>query len=193
MFTVLVTPNCYQYCNTNFLICKGAFYMIWIIIGILVGITIAIIDIIKEGYEFTRPTQIITLCILISMLPLVTCSSICSLCCENDYVKVNEIEISALKDNNNMSGNFFIGIGYIDEEMNYYYVENTEKGKIVKKIDANNVYIVEDNEEQPRIEEYKAQFKNEKWLLIAANCNNSYKKIYIPENSITNEYNIDLE
>lgn len=167
--------------------------MIWLIIGILAGIIIAVIEIIKEGYEFTRHISIIIFCLALSTIPLTVCSVICSLCCESEYIKTNEIEISALNDKSNISGNFFIGTGYIEEEINYYYVENTEKGKIIKNIEADNVYIVEDNEEKPRIEKYNAQYKNKICNLIAKNYNNSYKKIYIPENSITNEYNINLE
>ena len=105
---------------------------------------------------------------------------------------VNTTNIIALKDSAGNSGSFFLGSGYIDDDLYYYYAAETERGYKVDKIKASNCYT-RYSDDTPRIEEYKAVgFKN--WYdYIYAMPSVSYKVVYIPEGSITNVFEVDLE
>lgn len=106
---------------------------------------------------------------------------------------VTEQELYALSDNSELSGHHYLFSGYVDEEYGYRYVINTEKGKHIEFVSADNVYIEEGNYE-PKIVKYTYEWKEDWYILFAINlfAEDDYTKIYIPEGTITNEYNIDL-
>jgi hypothetical protein len=171
--------------------------MIWIIGGIIIGFIVGIIVSINEEWGFIGGVFNTFLSILIGVfvgVMLLLCSSIiCAPLVETEHVKVKTTEIVALKDNNELSGSFFLGSGCVDENTRYYYMENTERGKRMRDISAENAYLNESNSETPRIETYQSEWKNKAWNLIAFPSEGGYYKIYIPENSIITDFEVDME
>lgn len=104
-----------------------------------------------------------------------------------------EVLISALKDKSNMSGEFFLGSGYISNNQYYFYIEDTSKGKRMRKIPVDEAYINE-NDENPRLEIYVGQFtgKFARFMYGDRNAEEEYL-FFVPENTVTTDFNIDME
>ncbi|NFH75761.1 hypothetical protein [Clostridium botulinum] len=101
--------------------------------------------------------------------------------------------IKAIKDNQSINGNFFLGSGNINGEIYYYYMTCKDDNTQIKKIKNNdNVYMIENNIEKPKIIFYKKEFVNPK--LKDMPCLGTGKiKIYIPKGTLKMNYNIDME
>lgn len=131
---------------------------------------------------------------LVAFSSLFVVSAICTGCAEMDYKLTETIEITALNDNSAVSGHFYLGSGHIGEDVKYYFIEETEKGKHTNSVDADYSYIIESNNEKPRIEVYSPEFKNNRVLRwFAVEMADKEYRIYIPENSITTEFSVDLQ
>lgn len=106
---------------------------------------------------------------------------------------VEEYEICALKDTTEIEGAHYLFSGYIDEKLVFRYVIDTEKGKHIEEIKGTtNVYINEGNY-VPTIKVYTKKLAKD-WYDLFAYCFYSNEYVfYVPENTITNEYNIDLQ
>lgn len=111
-----------------------------------------------------------------------------------DTVEVPQprITLSALKDNSSIEGQFYLFGGTIEGVDYYHYIEQKDGYKQRGKIKAEGVKIFEDGGNY--IQKCENRFKNEKlsnWLiLLKIECP---AEIHIPENSVTTQYNIDLE
>ena len=88
-----------------------------------------------------------------------------------EYIVLSESKIIALKDNSNISGSFsgsiFISSGYIEQQMYYFYMYETDKGKMMGKMVSDKTYIVETNEKSPSIICKQEKYKDERanyWL-----------------------------
>lgn len=108
---------------------------------------------------------------------------------------VSTQEIYSLKDNNGIKGGYYLFGGSIDDEYQYRYVISTPKGKQVETISSNDyeVYIKEGNY-KPKIVKEVTKPKDDKlnWWLVFPLDKYQYT-IYVPEGTIANEYNMDLE
>lgn len=107
----------------------------------------------------------------------------------------SEREIYALKDISGIEGNFYLFGGNVGDEYQYRYVINTPKGKQVETVSSEqyDVYIKEGNY-KPKVVCEKIEYTNKifnNWFIFP------YKDytytIYVPNNTILNNYNIDLE
>lgn len=120
---------------------------------------------------------------------------------KEEYIKQYSYELKGINnkeykyENSSASfTSFIIAYGNYTSKTEYeeYYIlwQNTEKGLEKIKIENKNVYIIENNEEQPRIEYYKKQqtFKNENKVYVD---DDYYYQIYIPENSIDYNYKLN--
>lgn len=135
--------------------------------------------------------------------------------------ETNVQEIVALQDTTQANGRCFLGTGTYQGKMYYFYYVETEKGYVFNKLspESENVYIKYiQGEDSPRIEEaceYSVLAVKEKpsfwWNILAWLYLKDYsvgdiseKKpmlfsssisytIYVPEGSIVEEYNIDLQ
>lgn len=174
--------------------------MIWFIIFSLIALIVFIVgccckcfDGAWEGFLGFVLTQLAGLaaawlCVLVSLF-VATCVA------KTEWVPVETTNISALNDSASTYGRFFLGSGYVNEELQYYFIKETEKGKIAGSIDADNAYIIESNTETPRIERWEERIADDIWLwfTISKELGVSEYRIYIPENSVTTDFNIDLE
>ncbi|RKJ69380.1 hypothetical protein D7X33_23815, partial [Butyricicoccus sp. 1XD8-22] len=118
-----------------------------------------------------------------------------SVIAEGELYKSDSIHIEALKDNSNINGrSSFLGAGYINEEQYYFYIKVTDKGKKMSKVSVDRAYLNEGNY-NPHIEVYGEKYKSDfaKWLFGAIKDSTVEYIIYVPENTITTEFNVDME
>jgi hypothetical protein len=89
---------------------------------------------------------------------------------------------------------FAIAYGKYSSTTNYveYYIlwQQTSKGTENVKIENKNVYFIEDDEQNPRIEKFIKRTVNKNGVKNR-NENDFYYQIYIPKNTIIYEYEID--
>ena len=104
-----------------------------------------------------------------------------------------ETQIYALKDSINSEGRFFLGTGSDKSHLYYWYVTVDEDGaRTVHKLDADNVKVYEDDEEIPRIVETCTHSSNF-WHRFFAFTEMQTTKIYVPKDTITSNFEVNLE
>lgn len=169
-----------------------------LLIGFVIGFTIYCV-IANKNYGFVD-TTIFVESFLSGLIGLMMGVLICGIMAiapiPTEEVIVSDVPICAMKDTMGVEGSFFLGSGSVDSEFKYVYATKTNKGiKIQNPIDASNAYInyIEEGE-QPHIAEVDTQFSND--ILNFFFCgrmkpNEIY--IYVPEGTIEEVYNIDLE
>ena len=170
--------------------------MIWFIIGFVVWVAITIYFICDSWYDIgekiCNSMLVFFLSFLTSLIVWLGASAITSCYAEIEYNMVSDTKIIALKDNQNVSGSFYIMGGYVDENLYYYYATETEFGYKTEKIAADNAYI-KYTDGETHIERYQGEFANTiSYLFGVPMCNDRYI-IYCPEGTVTNEFNVDLE
>jgi len=110
---------------------------------------------------------------------------------QSEYIFKDRYKLYALKDNVGVQGNFFLGSGRIDSDLKYYYLTDFEDGKKIDSLDVDEVILKQDD--NPHIEVYEAQYKNEFIRFNFINFSSDKYKIYIPEGSIKYDFNVDLQ
>ena len=132
---------------------------------------------------------------LIGLFISVIISAIVDEKAEKETYIYKEEPIYALSDNESIEGSFFLGSGRINGDMKYVFIAEEENGKIMKDINAGNTYIIEDDDEEPRIEYYYERYKNKSIPKYFFGIDDSFSHyvVRIPEDSIMNQYKIDLE
>ena len=106
---------------------------------------------------------------------------------------VEEQKICALVDSSEIEGANYLFSGYIGEKLVFRYVINTDKGKHIEEIQSvENVYINEGDYE-PMVKIYSKEFAKEWYNWIAFPWFSKEYVFYVPHDTITNEYNIDLQ
>ena len=115
-------------------------------------------------------------------------------------------EIASLEivNSNDYKGSFVLGTGYIGNSQNlkYAFFINTENGKQLKTINAEKVYLIETNQESPKMQEEVKQFiRKTTWVDTLWGTKEEEKimletiekqTLIIPENTIQIEYNIEI-
>lgn len=170
--------------------------MIWIIIGLIIFLAV-IIKILCDGwYDWDEKLFLSIVALILSsmatFLVLLIASGVINGCAEIDYDMVSDTKIVALKDNQNVSGNFYIMGGYVDEDLYYYYATETQFGYKTEKVKADNTYI-KYTDGETHIEKYEPKFVNDFVYLFGLPLNLSRYIVYCPENTIANDFRIDLE
>lgn len=168
--------------------------MIAFIIG-LASFIIACIIFSKENWGFDECVFLESLLIgiLFTLIGIVV-AIFGGIICNPQVPEVETTYIYAMSDTMGVEGSFFLGSGSVDSEMKYIYMEKTEKGmRIADPIDTENAYInyIEEGE-TPRIEKvwYKTDSDLLNFLFIFPN---SETYIYVPEGTVKEVYNIDLQ
>lgn len=171
--------------------------MFWLIFGIICFIALLWWRL-KQNHGWNYLTYVESLLgfmgsVALSLILFLTTSLICSEVAEIKYSLIESKEIVALNDNSGASGQFFLGSGNADHSMKYYFIEATNKGGHMDSVDASKTFIIESNKENPRIEYYRPKWESVVLRWFAHPLNKTRYKIYIPENSMTSNFNIDLE
>lgn len=170
--------------------------MIWLIIGFIAFVIAVICIFCNEwndlGEKFFYSFIALIISMIFTIIVLLAASAITSCCVEADYNIISDTKIIALKDNQNISGSFYIMGGYVDEDLYYYYATETEFGYKVEKLKANNAYI-KYTDGETHIEKYEGEFSNDIANLFGAPMYEYRYIIYCPEGTVTNEFSVDLE
>lgn len=119
----------------------------------------------------------------------------CVVITPTEPVVTDTVPIYAMSDTMGVEGSFFLGSGNVDSEMKYIYAQETEKGITIKTVDADNAYIKYiDEGEDPYIKkiEYHHESGFVEWLFAPAALHHE-TFIYVPEGTVKNVYNVDLE
>ena len=110
-----------------------------------------------------------------------------------EIITSTDHEIVALQDNLELKGSFFLGSGYVDNELSYAYMRYVDGcGYKIETVDASNAYV-EFTDKQPYVSIVSYQFKD-KWrnyFTVPYNSGDAF--FYVPEGSILQNYNIDLK
>ena len=141
------------------------------------------------GFFFWLSTTFLVFLFSVAMIGF--CSSVAVIfpqTCEKSSTE----HIIALNDSTGVNGRAgFLGSGYVEDELYYYYMTDTKEGFQAKKIKAEDTYVRYSDE--PIVETYTAtNFKNKLLWLIALPIK-SFHIVYIPEGSIIENYQIDLK
>lgn len=98
----------------------------------------------------------------------------------------------ALKDTSTLQGSFFLGTGSIDGEMKYTFYYETDNGFKLRQLSNYRVTIKYDG--HPRIETI-TKVKTDAFINhFSLFCGKIPEYIiYVPENTISNNFNLDLE
>lgn len=170
--------------------------MIWFIVGLVVAIVI-IVGIFRDSWydwydKIFGSIVVLLISFCLSLIVLFIASTITSCFAEIDYKLASDTKIIALKDNQNVNGSFYVMGGYVNENLYYYYVTETELGCKVEKIRACDVYI-KYTDDRTHIEKYEGEFANDTMYLWGFPVCDYRYVIYCPEGTVTNEFKVDLE
>lgn len=115
---------------------------------------------------------------------------------------INIVCVVTFKDNRDLQGGFFIGCGEVNTEQYYYYYYKTDKGSYkASKITADDCEIIY-TKDTPHIDtivksaDEKATenpLTFEPLLSLRISGTGEKYKIYIPEGSITTDFQVDME
>ena len=106
---------------------------------------------------------------------------------------VEEHELCALSDSSSVEGVNYLFSGYIDEKLVCRYVIDTERGKHIEEEKTDNVYIKEGNY-TPTVKIHRMDLKKDwyDWFAHKLFVEGYYVEFFVPENTVTSEYKIDL-
>lgn len=122
---------------------------------------------------------------LVSCIASVFISLLFATIADSKYIIAESTPIYAIQDE--------IGESFLQRSnTDYLYITKTDEGLKVNKINVQNCYI-NFTEDIPKMEKYDGYFKFKpfNWIFLPAYTPKYY--FFIPEGSVTNEYNIDLK
>ena len=167
--------------------------LFWIIPVICAIIAFCFMFIIMDE-DFGSSLWIALLGAIVGLLIIVLSWGIITMVADTEWVEESTIPIVALTDKVEVEGKFYMRRGYIDNSLEYYFIEDTEYGLKANHISAYGAYI-KYTDEQPCKVTYKEVYSNDfiKWAFSDDALNHSYV-FYLPEGSVLTEtYEIDLE
>lgn len=165
--------------------------MLWIVIGLIGGIVFGAIEGWDVGEKILFSVIYGAFGFLIGFVLLISVGSLIGFAFPTKTV-VTTNNIYALNDNSGVESNFYLMHGYVDEELVIRYISNGEYGKKIYEIDTDNAYINE-GKDNPYVEIHHTVFKHD-WMNLFGVCwEKDVYVFYVPQGSVTNEYEIDLE
>ena len=169
--------------------------MVWCLVGIfaVIGLIIAIFegDDCFLGILSGAIMGLLVSLVLFAVFSVVACDA------PGTVHEGYSYELVALNDDadSSVSGLFFLGTGFVssDEDLEYVFIYETEKGMTVGERRAKSVYVqyIAENE-TPRLVHYVETYDSSFWDWLLGN-KDSWDVFYIPEGSITTDFEIDLE
>ncbi|QJC97163.1 hypothetical protein HC660_26890 [Bacillus mojavensis] len=131
---------------------------------------------------------------LIAALIVFLIAVIPSFFAETKAVNPHKTEIYSIKDNAKTSGSFVLGSGTVDEEQYFYFVTEKNGFKSISKAAVEDSKMKEGKYMKPYVVTYDMEFKSSfaRFFYGKEASRESYE-FYLPENTVTTEYKIDLE
>ena len=114
------------------------------------------------------------------------------------YEQESQWNIYAFSDNVTVGGRIYFLSARVEGNLYYYYLANSSHGQMVYKIGSSNTYLnyIPENE-TCYIQKYERVFNDTFWnkffiprILSLTDC---YYVAYIPEGSVSNEFQVDLQ
>ena len=114
------------------------------------------------------------------------------------YEQESQWNIYAFSDNITVGGRVYFLSARVDGNLCYYYLANSSHGQVVYKIDSSNTYLnyIPENE-ACYMQKYERVFNDTFWnkffiprIFSPTDC---YYVAYIPEGSVSNEFQVDLQ
>ena len=114
---------------------------------------------------------------------------------EADEIYDTEKEsIIALKDNNLSTGYSFVGSGYIDSNLYYYYfTEDKDGGKDFHSVEAKRTTLYDDGNKENAYIEIKKMRNSNPIINFFFITDRQEQEIHIPEGSIDYSFSVNLE
>ena len=166
--------------------------MLIFVIFIAIGIIIAfIVDYSAWDKSINFGGWILIFVILMAFCAMITTFIICGKCPKQQNVTSSNT-ICNLSDTTKTKATQFLFRTTIDNVEYYKFYENTDKGATLDMIQCDNTYIVESDKETPRVDIINVTYKTNDWICFDFG-GYSYYKIYVPKNTITKDYVIDME
>lgn len=162
--------------------------MIFIILGFLIGFIIGLYD---DGFFLGVLSSILGL--IIGFVIWLFVGGIIGYFLPTVEV-IEEHELCALSDSSSIEGVNYLFSGYIDGKMVCRYVIDTERGKHIEEEKTDNVYIKEGNY-TPTVKIHKMDLKKDwyDWFAHELFVEGYYVEFFVPENTVTSDYKIDLK
>lgn len=177
--------------------------IISIVLGVIAFIIIFVFNVINDLWPINWRNDIgdliggfilsLLMGVVIFFFSIVACSSVSEIHLADEeyfeYQLEETIDIYSLRTSDELNGMFVLGTGSISTKAKYYMVVKTNLGYQIKDIDVSKAYILY-TKYQPHIEVYThSGYKTAKakWFTTGAT---TYYKIYIPEGSIIEHYEI---
>ena len=171
--------------------------MFWVILGII-AIIISIIWAIKNAIEwesfisFMVVPFVVFMAFLISILGIGLSNIMATGVADTEVFLEHEWELHLLNYNIETEEQYFIGTGSFDSKPKYYVMLKTEMGYEMKTYDISEVTLI--YSDIPRVEFYKNYYTNPVVRFFCGEESlDTHYKIYVPEGSILNNYQVDLE
>ena len=163
--------------------------MLFVIIGIILGIIFWW----KDGYEAIEAIFGGLIGFIIGLFVWFIVSAFCYNLPYNEIVTTQGI--CALNDSSEVEGRKFLFSGYIEENFVYRYVVDSDKGKHIEECEVKDGYIKDIESDNPYVEHHNYEFKHDWFYLFAIDwkASENYSVFYVPNGTITSEYNIDLQ
>ncbi len=166
-------------------------YILWVIVTV-VATLLAAREILAEDFMDWCASALIGLvfgviAMVVAIIPAFTVST--------SPVPTHKQSIYAIKDSNEMHGNFSLGFGSVDEESYYYYVTEDSNGfKAVKKLKVSSSKIKEENIAKPYVQVYEQRYNSAvaRFMYGEYSGDESYA-FHVPKHTITTEYKVDME
>lgn len=173
--------------------------MFWVIL-MIIGIIIAIGWTIKNSIDYCFSWAYIALIIVVAIFS--TFVAIMGIGLSNEAASIsaateirmcNEYQLQALNDNVGVGGRFYLGTGTFSDEPKYYVMIKSDTGYKMETYKINEATLIY-TQTEPRIEQYELYFTNP-WVRFFCGDTSvdDYYKIYVPEGSILNTYQVDLK
>lgn len=112
---------------------------------------------------------------------------------EEELIFMKESDIVALSSTTGQEGVFLLGSGSVKNKMKYHYALEDDRGVNLNSVSVENVYLKEDDNDTPNIKEYRKEAKNKLTRWFFRGSFDTEYHVTIPENTIKQEFNVDLE
>lgn len=175
--------------------------MISLLIFIIIGLCISIYTIINE-WELESISSRIWMCIwrpILSVFLSVVFGCLFLIFIGKFFDKKDVLEkdrtikICSINDRFDSSGQFFLGCGSFENKPYYFFYKKENGGIKLDKISTENAIIIQQDSVTPRIEIYAKEFVDKKNINWGIPSGDKTYKIYVPKNSVKEDFNFDLK
>lgn len=165
--------------------------MVTLIIAVGIGLLIGLYNAYENGYDWLDWLFLPFFGVIVGSIIGISIAIALPM---DTYNKQYSLRIESLQDANNIKGNFFLGIGQVEGEMQYVFYYKSDEFYRMAQIEYELVKIKYSNAEpQVHITE---KYPTEAFINNFAYDTDIYSKTYIievPQGTIKNNYNLDAQ